>query len=324
MRLSLKRCSLAAVPLALGLSAWNTAASGSPVREFLAALTGSRLFVSSSSPAKQQADAWQSNRPRDAALLRYIASQPVAQWIGGWTSDVRSAVQSTAQAASSQGAMPVFVAYNIPDRDCGSYSAGGASGASGYANWIRQFAAGLGGRAATVILEPDAVAQASCLNAAAQAARFAMLKDAVSVLKGAGAAVYLDAGNAHWVDAATMANRLKSAGIDLADGFSLNVSNYIATKDNVAFGNDLSRLVGGKHYVIDTSRNGTGTANGQWCNAPGQGLGAAPTTRTGMPLVDAFLWIKTPGESDGTCNGGPPAGQWWSDYALGLAQHAVS
>lgn len=324
MRFNLKTSLIAAAPVALGLSAWSGVASADPVREFLAALTGSRLFVSSSSPAKQQADAWSSSRPNDAALLRYIASQPVAQWIGGWTSNVRSAVQATAQSASAQGAMPVFVAYNIPNRDCGSFSAGGASGASGYASWIREFAAGLSGHSATVILEPDAVAQSSCLKGSAQSDRFAMLKDAVSVLKGAGAAVYLDAGNAHWVDAATMAARLKSAGIDEADGFSLNVSNYISTKDNVTFGNELSALLGGKHYVIDTSRNGMGTANGQWCNAPGQGLGAAPTTRTGMPLVDAFLWIKTPGESDGTCNGGPPAGQWWASYALSLAQHSVS
>jgi len=44
---------------------------------------------------------------------------------------------------------------------------------------------------------------------------------------------------------------------------------------------------------------------------------------TGQALVDAYLWIKTPGESDGTCNGGPKAGQWWADYALGLARSAM-
>jgi cellulase/cellobiase CelA1 len=37
----------------------------------------------------------------------------------------------------------------------------------------------------------------------------------------------------------------------------------------------------------------------------------------------SYFWIKRPGESDGTCNGGPPAGQWWADYALGLAQRAA-
>jgi endoglucanase len=47
------------------------------------------------------------------------------------------------------------------------------------------------------------------------------------------------------------------------------------------------------------------------------------TPSTGDPLADAFLWIKAPGESDGTCNGGPSAGTWWPDYALGLAQRAA-
>ena len=34
------------------------------------------------------------------------------------------------------------------------------------------------------------------------------------------------------------------------------------------------------------------------------------------------LWIKTPGESDGECHGGPAAGAWWPTYALGLARRA--
>ncbi|MGW5026607.1 glycoside hydrolase family 6 protein, partial [Streptomyces albidoflavus] len=46
-----------------------------------------------------------------------------------------------------------------------------------------------------------------------------------------------------------------------------------------------------------------------------------PTTRTGDPLLDAYLWIKRPGESDGSCRGGPSAGTWWPEYALGLARN---
>jgi len=76
--------------------------------------------------------------------------------------------------------------------------------------------------------------------------------------------------------------------------------------------------------VIDTSRNGLGpTADNQWCNPAGRALGARPTTATGDPLVDAYLWIKSPGESDGACNGAPAAGVWWADYALGLAQRSA-
>ena len=51
----------------------------------------------------------------------------------------------------------------------------------------------------------------------------------------------------------------------------------------------------------------------------------APTAEPGKKLVDAYLWVKRPGESDGTCNGGPAAGgcAWSPDYALGLAQRAL-
>jgi hypothetical protein len=83
----------------------------------------------------------------------------------------------------------------------------------------------------------------------------------------------------------------------------------------------LSQRVGGKHFIIDVSRNGLGaTSDGQWCNPPGRALGVNPTTVTDNALVDAYLWVKVPGESDGTCNGGPNAGGWWPEYALGLAQ----
>lgn len=122
-----------------------------------------------------------------------------------------------------------------------------------------------------------------------------------------------------------MATRLQASNIAAADGFALNVSNFISTASNVAFGNTLSALVNGKRFVVDTSRNGLGpTADYQWCNPDGRALGAAPSTSTGHALVDAFLWIKKPGESDGTCNGGPNSGAWWAEYALGLAQRTTN
>jgi endoglucanase len=107
-----------------------------------------------------------------------------------------------------------------------------------------------------------------------------------------------------------------------AQGFSLNVSNFNATSDEVAYGESISARIGGKHFVIDTSRNGNGS-DGQSCNPPGRALGTPPTAATGYPLVDAFLWIKIPGESDGPCQGGPPAGTWWPAYALELAEDAA-
>jgi endoglucanase len=121
-----------------------------------------------------------------------------------------------------------------------------------------------------------------------------------------------------------MAKRLKAAGIAGADGFALNTSNYVGTEENIAYGKELSALVGGKHFIVDTGRNGNGPNDAnEWCNPDGRALGHPPTVSTGEPLADAFLWVKPPGESDGTCNGGPRAGEWWSEYALGLARRAA-
>jgi endoglucanase len=101
-----------------------------------------------------------------------------------------------------------------------------------------------------------------------------------------------------------------------------------------------------KHFVIDTSRNGQGHWTPtesypdaqDWCNPPGRGLGLRPTADTGNALVDAYLWVKIPGESDGECTRGlgqagtmvdpewglidPAAGQWFPEMALELAQNA--
>lgn len=284
------------------------------------ALSGVRLFTNSTSSAKREADALRGARPDDAALLDRIAKQPVATWIGGWVRDLRGDVGRLTTLASSNGAVPILVAYNIPNRDCGNHSAGGEKDGASYGRWIREFAAGLNGRKAIVVLEPDALAQMNCLSRDAQEARLAMLRDAVAVLKNGGATVYVDAGHPRWMNADAMAARLKRAALDRADGFALNVSNFIPTAENVKYGEALSGLLRGKHFIIDTSRNGAG-GNGQWCNPRGQALGAVPTARTGNPLVDGFLWIKQPGESDGSCNGGPKAGTWWGEYALELARN---
>jgi endoglucanase len=136
--------------------------------------------------------------------------------------------------------------------------------------------------------------------------------------------VYLDAGHSRWQTASVMASRLAQAGIDRGQGFSLNVSNFLTTSEELDYGSSLASLTGGKHFVVDTGRNGLGPSpDGQWCNPPGRALGNRPTTATGRSTADALLWIKHPGDSDGTCNGGPPAGTWWADYALGLAQRAA-
>ena len=301
-------------------------ASSALVPEMTAAvskLVGLKFLSGGNTGAARQASEWRLSRPQDAALMDRLAAQPVAKWVNEWVP--LSEVSRTVSRAASTGATPVFVAYNIPNRDLGSHSAGGAADAAAYRKWIREFAAGLGGRKAIVVLEPDAVPQTPKMSAAARDERFALLRDAIQVLKAANAIVYLDAGNARWMTPDEAAAALQSAGIADADGFSLNVSNYISTSASTAYGEQISRRTGGKHFIIDTSRNGMGgTSDAEWCNTPGQSLGTEPTTRTNSALVDALLWIKVPGESDGTCNGGPRAGAWFAEYALGLARQATT
>ena len=286
-------------------------------------LAGRSLYVDPNSNAKRQAEALRRSRPQDAALVDQIARQPTARWLGDWVRNIGGEVNAAVTTITGAGALPVFVAYNIPGRDCGSYSAGGARGSDAYRRWIRDFAGGIRGRGAVVVLEPDALPGMDCLSAEGQRDRLTLMREAVQALKAQRAWVYIDAGHARWHPPEVMADRLKQAGIGMADGFSLNVSNYIANSLNVAYGERLSRLVGGKHFLIDTSRNGIGTET-QWCNPRGQALGVVPTTRTGHPLIDAFLWVKQPGESDGTCNGGPRAGNWWNEIAVELSRAATT
>lgn len=120
-----------------------------------------------------------------------------------------------------------------------------------------------------------------------------------------------------------MASRLSRVHVDRASGFSLNVSNFISNQDNITYGKKISSLLNGAHFVIDTSRNGAGSAPGDvWCNPSGRALGPVPTMATNIDKVDAFLWIKNPTESDGNCNGGPNAGVFWQEYAIELARNA--
>jgi endoglucanase len=287
-------------------------------------VAGAVFHVEPSSAARRQADAWRSSRPGDAALIDRIASQPQAEWFGEWSGDVRVAVRAVTDRAADGGAVPVLVAYNIPHRDCGGLSGGGGASPETYRRWISEFAAGIGGRRALVVLEPDALPMMDCLGAADREVRLELLRHAVQAFARTGATVYLDAGHARWHSAGAMAERLRRAGVADAAGFSLNVSNFVATDENARYAAELSRLLPGKGAVIDTSRNGLGPdAANEWCNPAGRALGASPSTDTGDAAVHALLWIKRPGESDGACNGGPPAGEWWGDYALGLARRAA-
>jgi endoglucanase len=351
---------------------------------------------------------------RDAALIARMETIPRAVWLtGGSTADAAKQVRQTLLTAKLERAVSVFVVYDIPGRDCGGYSAGGAQTTADYDAYIDAVSAAIGQAQAVLILEPDALANlpsdcgySGVDTAALDADRYAQIGYAIDTFESAanpGVSLYLDAGNSAWHGVGDMAPRLVKAGVLKTQGFFSNVSNYRPTAQEELYGTWISDCIafasnadeggwrlghyswcpgqyqpvgpGGSyvvdfsqatidannawyagnlgaatptvHFVVDTSRNGQGAwdwasagypSSGvaqDWCNPPGRGLGARPTANTGVPLVDALLWIKTPGESDGSCTRGtagptdpewgvtdPSAGVWFSQQALQLAQLA--
>ena len=255
--------------------------------------------------------------------FREIGRQPVAQMVSeNWfpMGTVKKQVRRYATKANKHHRTPLLAIYAIPARDCGGYSAGGLSHAA-YKKWVSKVAAGLKGKHAMVILEPDALGHLGMCGG--QGDRTGTLAYATRVLAKAGAWVYIDAAHSAWIKPHVMAKRLIASGVKHARGFSVNVASFVKTKLEKTYAKKIlkalrKRGVGRKHYVMDTSRNGNGQSTGNdWCNPLYARLGKAPEV-VAKRKIDAYLWVKAPGESDGTCNGGPYAGAWWPEYALRL------
>ena len=373
---------------------------------------------------RQIADLTSSGDKVDADLIRTMIQTPQSEWIEtGSPKQAQQSVKNIVKRAAGKGTVPVLVAYNIPFRDCAQFSAGGATTVDEYNAWIDGVARGIGREEAVVILEPDGLGiipwytnidgnlewcqPAEADPATVAADRFEMLNYAVDALKAQpNTHVYLDGTHSGWLSVGDAADRLFKAGVDRADGFFLNVSNYQFTANQAKYGSWISACLamgnfagcpnqywnGGPatnwagtnmdnfqewrsepysgnpddlkwntvgidsryegveattHFVIDTSRNGQGPWDPSsynfpdaqdWCNPPDRGLGLTPTADTGNALIDAYLWVKIPGESDGECTRGlgpagetidpawdlidPPAGVWFPEMALDLAQNA--
>jgi len=266
--------------------------------------------------------------------LKAIAAQPRAVWFADGSmsgSMLTSKVADVVSAARKQGRVATLVMYAIPLRDCGGYSEGGAKSASAYINWVKAFRAGLeqggvaDGPGVSVIVEPDALALLDNLPQTRRQERMDLIRTAVDYLaKTPRTAPYIDAATKGWVPAGTMISRLSESGLAMARGFSLDVANFDAESAEESYGDSMIGMLGRKHYVVDTGRNGNG-ANGEFCNPPGRALGSKPKAfpRGKGGNIDAYLWVKPPGESDGTCGkGDPAAGEFFPAYANQLAANA--
>lgn len=270
---------------------------------------------------------WVRDHPHDrraAAISRRIAAEPQAAWLTETDESlIEERARTIVRTAAADRRLPVLVAYNIPQRDCQQMSSGGAGDTAAYQRWSDALTRGIGRGRAIVIIEPDALAHMSCLKRRQQAERYAALSYAARALqRGAPRArIYYDAGNSGWLPPSTMAERLWRASIErYGDGIAVNVSNFNTTADEVRYGLSVIRALRLPRLgvVIDTSRNGAGaTRNHSFCDPPGRKLGRPPTAATGIPGIDAFLWVKQPGQADGCAAG---AGMFVPGYAYRLTR----
>ncbi|WP_460772622.1 glycoside hydrolase family 6 protein [Microbacterium sp. GXF7504] len=278
-----------------------------------------------SKAAKAAAEGTLPRAEQEAA--EYLAAQPTAYWLTPEIDpigEVGYRILNLAEQARAQDAALTVVVYGLPERDCSeTHSAGGLDDAS-YDRWTGEIGDALrraGGVQKIVVLEPDSLAQApDCGNVEA---RVDQLRQAVDRLAGTDTWIYLDGGHSNWRSAQDQAALIAAVGLSgKVRGFALNVSNYNTTVDEFAYAHALTAQLGGGHALIDTSRNGAGPAGGEWCNPPGRLIGD-PGGTYGDDVVDTNLWIKPPGESDGTCNGGPVAGAWWPSGSVELTREVT-
>lgn len=181
-------------------------------------------------------------------------------------------------------------------------------------------------------MEPDG------LPAARQCTRGRNLRDRLAAIRYAtlqfarlpNTGVYIDAGTSDWRPAGEMAHLLELAGVGHVRGFSLNVTHYDWTANQIRYGDRIARATH-KHFVVNTAynglgpiyKNGTGSHGEKWCNPPGRALGPLPTTNTGDSRADAFFWIGGPGTSDNCGRGHKRAGVFDPRWAAELIDNAL-
>lgn len=305
------------------------------------------LWVDPDSQAARAARALAATRPDDAAALEWLARRPQATWLGPWlgsASGLAAHARRTVAAATDSRALATLVLYALPARSC-HFEARDQELARSYRARVRALADAVGRRPALIVVEPDAVAEWRCLPPAQRAQRIALLRYAVARLTALPAArVYLDAGHPSWQPASAMARRLARIWSPGLRGVALNVANFQPTARVVAYGRAilarLAHLQGERScrrpaasacrrfvekrfgLLVDTSRNGGRTPRGESCNPRGVAVGEPPRLLPPLAGVDGLLWIKGPGSSDGSCNGGPPGGVFWVEYALELVRNS--
>lgn len=198
---------------------------------------------------------------------------------------------------------------------------------------IDAMAQATGNRPAVYLVELDGIGSSRCVQKAGslniweadlryETSKLAALPHTV---------IYLEAGYSDANPVGYTAKVLNAAGVRHIRGFWTNDTHLNWTINEIAWGEKISRRTHGADFVINTAQNGNGPKRNphpstqgseDTCNPPGRGLGPPPTTQTGYAHVDAFLWSSPPGNSGGSCHGGPASGTFWPQRAIDLAAHA--
>ena len=270
-------------------------------------------------------------------LLGEIALTPRFTWFGRFT-PMPERICAFIQTAEAAGAVPLITTLRHQGGECNpSYQAGGVAEDNRSKQWYDDLARGIGDSRAIIAFEPDSVGTVECLAKGRRKARLNLLRYGVDVLsKLPNVTIYIEASASDWRPAKLMAKRLRYIGIAKVRGFMLNVTHFDWTAANIRYGMQVSKRVSGKPFIISTNHSGRGPVHFRKrvgarntrvvvnCHPKFRGLGPKPTTNTGNPKVDAFMWISRPGYSRGACNGGPAKeGAWWLARALELAKYST-
>lgn len=212
-----------------------------------------RLYVPPADPAAlaQIGDLRAGGAPSEAAAVARMIATPQAVWVtSGTPGEVRRSVAATMAAAEKQGGIATLVLYDVPGRDCSHYSAGGAAGTAEYEAWIDGIVAGIGNRAVGVVVEPDGLANlpSDCdqddTAGTLSAARIDQIRYAATKLTAnRRAMVYLDAGSSAWKAVGDITTRLIAAGVEMTNGFALNISSYELDSHADSYGTWVSRCI---------------------------------------------------------------------------------
>jgi endoglucanase len=269
---------------------------------------------------------------KDAALIADMEATPQAVWLTGETSaqaalpgnlgsteanlQVEQQVRQALFGARLQNAVPIFVAYNIPGRDCSQYSAGGAPSDPAYDTWIQAISSALGNAQAVVLEEPDGLANlpgycASSFPDITNTTRIDDISYAVTTLESdPNISLYLDAGHSAWQNVGGMAETLVAANVQHAQGFFLDVSNYQYATNNVFYGTWTSSCI-----AYATVNKGV-TQAGALANAANF-VGAANVASTD-PFSNCSTQYWNGGPPNTTCPLGP-----WYNCGVALSPYGV-